>query len=882
MLALIERFVKNLQLPQEIVDNLYQKRNDEQLKIFSLSIPTLLYPDTYVLAGRLLMYVHIKNCPRKIEEYIDILDGLLRPEIKDFMSTHSLTLNQLLDETYYKNFENHNILSASANINYLVRISHDESPLETPCQMMLRQAVQFYHGESIEKVIRCYYELINQDYVHASPTMFNAACMKNQMSSCFLLTLGDNLESLLYSGAGDVGSISKLQGGIGLSLNGIRHSNISNSGKSSGVLPFGKIYDATIACVNQGGKRNGAMTITLNDWHIDFLDFIRTRDNYTQNGIRFKQANICAYLSNLFMERVKNDQSWTFFCPAKAKLDGRKLLGTYGDDFEELYLKMEQAAIKSKEDFEKLDEEIKELEKIINSEDVSSEFRVNYHKKTIERVKMRKKLIDFKQASARDVYQVLCDMNNKSSMPYIVYRDPVNLKNNMSNIGVCEGLNLCLEITEPSTPDSIASCNLGHLNLKKYAKFVRDIEVTKENITQYYDFKGLGRATASLVENINKVIDFNYYPLDEHDEDGKVVKRGKISTPNFNNRPIGIGVSGLAEVFSHLNIAYDDELSFYINKLIFACMYYHALKKSVSLAVKDGEYSNFRTGECRCFIDGKWQVLKGSPLSNGYFQFDLWQQEAEYLKSDNRLNEKIYNPEDNQPVPPACWGEEEGSTWEGLRQEIMEKGVRNSMLMALMPTASSAQLLRNAETTEAHQTLVYSRKLVHGNFTAFSEPFVEDMRRLKLWNQEMIDFIMMTNGSIKDIDRFINDNRELFPEIDWSVEMKQKVNHLQKIHRGMYEISQKDTMQMARQRGIYVCQSQSLNIYLPEPDLKKIKAVHFYSNALQLKTGMYYLRQNPASQTSRFTVDIKIQEYHEKMKNQKKIVCTDDVCIMCQ
>ena len=171
------------------------------------------------------------------------------------------------------------------------------------------------------------------------------------------------------------------------------------------------------------------------------------------------------------------------------------------------------------------------------------------------------------------------------------------------------------------------------------------------------------------------------------------------------------------------------------------------------------------------------------------------------------------------------------------------------MLIALMPTASSAQLLRNAETTEAHQTLVYSRKLVHGNFTAFSEPFVEDMQKHHLWTPEMIEFIMMANGSIKDIDKFIQDKPELFPDYKYNQE---EVKKLQSLHRGMYEISQKDTMLMARQRGIYICQSQSLNIYLGEPDIRKIRAVHSYSNSLQLKTGMYYLRQNPASQTSLF------------------------------
>jgi len=1299
MSDLVKKFADGLELSPEMVKSLDIVRDNKELKIFALSLPTLKYPDSYLLAGRIFMYVNIKNCPIDIKEYVTIADGILRREIKDFMLGHAREIDQLLEDTYFKNFENYNILSASSCVNYLLKISHEENPIETPCQMFLRQAIQFYYQDSWEEVKQCYYELINQDYVHASPTMFNAGTRKNQMSSCFkagtkiftynrgiiniedvqigdevkthkgnikkvsqlhknllgdrnlynvklnrtfefevtdnhrfwaiqskgenkpkwvpmeylcqgdfialppadensktynvdmmegieshhkyeikdnwlkinteyttpdhlngtdnlitrqksnspikkewqadknwaffvgawfgdgniinktrnekkkvhgirfvahksnyqiierlikigkdktgieakvnkgtnknndlyyldfhsvalgnyfninygsgfdnkkldqrmyywggqeiksfmtglfstdgcwteknklliqlsnvnlmknifyllrangvyarynfvdksrnklattdsalielpfeylqkdeiskhyddnrmsskkdmkcstrrkiidnqtfirldskklsldrpkhvytigvdddhsyciegimaencfLLSLGDNLESLLYSGAGDVGLISKLQGGIGLSMNAIRHSNISNTGKSSGVLPFAKIYDATITCVNQGGKRNGAMTITLIDWHIDFMDFIQARDNYTHNGIRFKQANTCAYLSRLFMERVKNDQDWTFFCPAKAKVDGHSLLGSHGHKFEEIYEKVEKAAIDKKIEFDKLDQEIKEMEKNVNKEGAERKIILEYHAKTIDRIKMRKHLIDYKVMKARDVYNKLCDMNVKSSMPYIVYRDPVNEKNNMANIGTTESLNLCLEISEPSTPDSIASCNLGHLNLKAYVKKL-DKKITLTNLKDFYDFEAMGKATQSLTRNINKVIDYNYYPLDERDENGKVIKRGKISTPNFANRPIGIGVSGLAEVFAYLDIAYDSPEAFQLNKMIFAAMYYHALYQSRLLALKDGEYSSFRTGECEAFMDGKWQKIKGSPLSNGFFQFDLWQQEADYLKSMNRINTKIYNEEDNEPINPIDWGMDiEKHSWSQLRKDIVQDGVRNSMLIALMPTASSAQLLRNAETTEAHQTLIYSRKLVHGNFTAFSEPFVDAMSKANLWNKETIDFIMMSNGSIEKLDHFVADNQSIFPANfynDGKIRAAKltELQHLKRIHRGMYEISQKDTMQMARQRGIYVCQSQSLNIYLPEPDVKKMKAVHSYSNALGLKTGMYYLRANPASQTERFTVDISIQEYHKKLKNKKNnVICTDEVCIMCE
>lgn len=899
MKDLFSKFVEDLDLPESVLESYGKPRSNEELKNFALSLPTLVHPDTSILSGRLLLYLNIKSCPKRIEDYVSVLEEVLRPEIKEFMRTHHEKINNVLEETYYKNFQNHNILSASSCVNYLLKFSQDEPPVETPCQMFMRQAVQFYHDETIEKVLTAYHDMIETRYIHASPTLFNAGTRKNQMSSCFLLNIGDSLDSLMM-GAYEAGMISRAQGGIGLSLNGIRHSNISNTGKSSGVLPFGRIYDSTIMCVDQGGKRNGAMTITLNDWHIDFFDFIQTRDNFTQNGIRFKQANICAFLTDLFMHRVRKGEKWTMFCPAKAKMtvDGqvKKLLGLHGKEFEDLYLLLEEEAVRKETEMKELSEKILSMERVINSDQATEEETVKYHLLVMERVKLKKNMIEYKTMDAQDIYRTICDMHNKSSMPYIVYRDTVNYKNNMKNIGVCEGLNLCLEIIEPSTPDSIASCNLGHINLKRFVKKeMFDTSAEYEILEDCYDFSELGRVAEELTENINKVIDFNHYPLDKRDDDGNVIEAGKISRPNFQNRPIGIGVSGLAEVFAMLKIPYDSKSAFKINRMIFACIYYHSLKRSVELAKRHGPYENFRTGKSRLFIEGEWKEMDGSPMSNGYFQFDLWKQEAEYYESIGRLNQKIYNKDDNIPIEPKVWRGE--GSWYELRQEMIKHGVRNSMLVALMPTASSAQMVRNAETTEAHQTLIYSRKLVHGNYVAYSEPFIRDMVHAGVWNEQLIEFIMMDNGSIRHIDKFISDHPEYFDSSFYSdgklkPSVLDGIKLLQRIHRGMYEISQKDTMQMARQRGIYVCQSQSFNIYLPEPDIKKLQAVHNYSNALKLKTGMYYLRQNPASQTNRFTVDMKIQTYYNKIldgriKNpplggRPSVVCTEEVCTMCQ
>ena len=902
-------FTKNLNLPQDILDSLQKERTNEELKVYAQTLPQLIYPDTYKLAGKLFIYLNIKSSPRTMMNYVNILKNILNTDFKVFVNKNHERLDELLEDTYEKNFD-YDMMSASSCVNYLLRLSPEEESVETPCQLYLRQAIQFYHDEGIAAVEKCYREFIDKQYVHASPTMFNAGTKKNQMSSCFLLTIGDNLESLLYTGVGDVGMISKAQGGIGLSLSSVRHSSIANTGTSSGVLPFAKIYDAAIACVDQGGKRNGAMTITLIDWHIDFYEFIQCRDNFTQNGIRLKQANICAYLSSEFMRRVRENKQWTLFCPSRAvmEINGEKikLLEKHSHNFDKYYKMFEEEAERRQLGYDELCEKILSLERVLNGGNSTEEQMDEYHNCIQKRTSSRKKLIVHKKINAVDIYEKLCDMHIKSSMPYIVYRDTVNYKNNMKNIGSVEGLNLCLEITEPSTPDSIASCNLAHINLKR---FVKKQLSSDGKLSECYDFDGLSNASRSLVRNLNKVIDFNRYPLDTYDSDGKCITRNKISRPNLANRPLGIGVSGLAEVFANLNIYYDSPEAVRLNKMIFACMYFNCLAESCNISYRNklsspknspGNYDSFKKGNFNAFVDGVWKNYSGSPLSQGMFQFDMWKQEADYLSSIGSLDKNTYNVDDDKPCSPEEWGQ--SSSWEELRDLILERGVYNSMFLAPMPTASSAQMLNNAETTEAHQTLIYSRKLAHGNYTAFSEPFIQDMVKYNIWNQPTIDFIMMCNGSIKDIDRFIlahphvynetmfNEDKTLFTD-----EFKFILDHLKMKHRGMYEISQKVCLKMARQRGIYIDQSQSLNIYLPEPNMRQLKAVHDYSERLRLKTGMYYLRANPASQTDRFTVDIEVQKFHAELygeqqtviqkepeKSKRKVICTEEVCVMCQ
>lgn len=1013
---LFTKFTNDLSLPQDIIDSLSVPRTNEELRVFALSMPDILHPDTYNLAGRLYIYLNIITSPRTISNYVKILDRILHPKIKSFLMENQDTLDKLLQETYFYNFKNYTLISASKIVDYLLRTSKSDPPVETPCQMFLRLAVQFYHKVSIERVVKCYWELINGDYIHASPTMFNAGTRKNQMSSCFcegtpiltenrgwvpvekveigdivrthkdnkkkvtqthknlrngreirgiqtkhskyvtvtydhkfwvspgewkeageinmddkiltvdpessklvyskiqrltykinnmdefvytlgveddhsypaggmiaencfLLHLGDNLDDLLYTGAGDVGMISKHQGGIGMSMNAIRHSAISNTGKSSGVLPPGRIYDDTIRYVDQGGKRNGAATLSLKDWHLDAEVFVRARDNFTQNGIRFKQANTALFISRLFMERVRRDENWTLMCPAKAVLDGEELVNLNGDRFENLYHRLEKEVIVRENDFKEIDLQVHRMEKIVNSGNSNEEDIMKLHELTTKRAMIRENIIDYKVINARKFYNLICNMQKKSSFPYIVGADPINTKNNTMNIGPTQSSNLCLEVSLPATPDSIASCNLGHIPLKMFF----------DKNTKSFDFNRLARATRSEVDNIDQLLDDNYYPLDKRDKDGNVIEKGKIHRPNIENRPLGIGVSGLGNVYEYLGYAYDSPEAELLNKKIFACMYFNAVYQSHLRSKEYGEYKTFRTGKSRIFKDTKFVEMDGSPLSNGYFQFDLWKADADYLRSEGRLNEEIYRSEDDNPILPEEWGNDlPVKSWDELR-ELAKSGMRNSMLLALMPTASSAQLVDSMETTECNQTLLYSRKLAHGAYTCFSRNFVDDMLELKIMNQKMVNFINTENGSIQNIHFFVTDNQDFFPDLPWSedgklpVDYLKKIMNLRKIYKGMFEISTVCTARQARQRGIYIDQSQSLNVYIPEPNENILKAYHNMCDQLGLKTGMYYCRANPATQTGRFTVSLDVKKYKMSLSDRKKnYVCSETECLFCE
>lgn len=374
-----------------------------------------------------------------------------------------------------------------------------------------------------------------------------------------------------------------------------------------------------------------------------------------------------------------------------------------------------------------------------------------------------------KTIKAQQLWYAIIESQTETGTPYMLYKDHCNRKSNQQNLGTIKCSNLCTEIVEYSSPDEVAVCNLASIALNMYVK-----------PDKTFDFEKLKMVTKVIVRNLNKIIEVNYYPVPE-------AKRS-----NFRHRPIGIGVQGLADAFILMRFPFESEEAQKLNREIFDTIYYAALEASCDLAEKLGTYDTY----------------KGSPVSKGIMQHDMWN------VKDTGIND-----------------------WDALRKKIAKHGIRNSLLLAPMPTASTAQILGNNESIEAYTSNIYSRRVLSGEFQIVNHHLLKDLTELGLWNEDMKNKIIAHGGSIQNVDEI--------PE------------KLKKLYKTVWEISQKTVIKMSADRGAFIDQSQSLNIHIAEPNYGKLTSMHFYAWKLGCKTGMYYLRTKAAAQAIQFTVDKK-------------------------
>jgi len=848
-------------IPEHIV--LDVKKQIKELGILTTARLKGYQTDDYnnlLIAGRLIIFDLRRSVSPSLRQYAEDMKDRLQEKYYRFMVDNHEILQKEIDKGVRAVYLNNDYFSISAyKASYLAKMSYDDGVSEIPEYLCMRQAIQLFHDQSMDRLIQCYNEILNQDYTMASPTLFNSCMKKNSLSSCYLGSVADDLTSILNTGV-EFGLISKSCGAYGFDISCLRNSEINGGGKSNDISRWLQIFNAIAIACNQEGRRNGSCAVFCRTHHIDIEKFVSIVNKV---GDRYETAhhiNTSVYANRIFFDRVREKGKWTLFCPNKTKW----LNKIYGEEFNQKYVETEILAEKNEKEYQRL----KSLYDKVDKNDYQT-----YHELKLQFLEAKKNRITHKVIDANDLFNLICQTQLMCGQPFLTNADAVNFKCNQKNIGYIPGLNLCQEITLFSDDKEIASCNIGSISLFKFV-------IGKQgSITERYDFQRLGEVSSSMIDNLNAVIDHNYYPLDTYDEEGKLIP-GKIRKNNMKNRPVGLGVQGFAEALYAMDLAieYNKEEVELFNDMAFACMYFNSIARSVELSIQKGPYGNF----------------KDSPLSLGKFQFDLWREEFELLgPNKTRMREpRIINPDEwGQKAILLSNGDAILSSWNSLRRCVMEYGVYNSMFLTIMPTATSSQILRNTEAVEMPTSNLYTRVLISGNYPVLNRFLFEDLNNLNLWNSITSDYLQVNEGSIQNFDLFVNKNKELFPNFTGDMTRLKFLTHK---YKNMWEISQKYMINLMARRSRYICHSASLNIYLPRPSLDQLKASHLITNDHGLKTLMYYLRQKSSTETIKYTVKPEIQKLIKECVPSKTdhnnsnsevipMVCRRGVdCISCQ
>ncbi len=760
--GLNSKFVNPIEISKKVIQGLFDGVRTTELDNLAAETAATMaaqHPDYAILAARIAVSNLHKNTEKsfsltmeKLYNYIDPKTnqkaGLISDETIEIIRKNEDVLDSAI--IYDRDYSFDYFGFKTLEKSYLLRMDGDV--VERPQHLLMRASVGI-HGHDIESAIETYHLMSEKWFIHATPTLFNAGTPKPQLSSCFLLSMTDDSIPGIFETLARCAKISQSAGGIGISVHNIRAKGSyikGTGGTSNGLIPMLKVFNDTARYVDQGGgKRKGAFAVYLEPWHADIYDFLDLKKNHGKEELRARDLFYAMWIPDLFMERVKQDGNWSLFCPNEAP----GLHDCYGGEFEALYHKYE------------------------------SEGRA---RKTIK---------------AQDLWFAILESQIETGTPYILYKDACNMKSNQKNLGTIKSSNLCTEIIEYTSPDEVAVCNLASISLSKF------VNEDKKS----FDFEKLYEVTKVITRNLNKIIDINYYPVEE------------ARNSNFRHRPIGIGVQGLADAYILMRMPFDSPEASKLNKDIFETIYYAAVEESCAQAEKFGQYQSF----------------PGSPASQGIFQFDMWG-----VTPSSRFN------------------------WESLKQKVIKTGLRNSLLLAPMPTASTSQILGNNECFEPYTSNIYTRRTLSGEYIIVNKHLLKDLTRLGLWNDSLKQKLMAANGSVANI-----------PEIPAD---------LKALYKTVYEISQKVIIDQAADRGAFICQSQSLNLFVENPNFAKLSSMHFYGWQKGLKTGMYYLRSKAAVDPIKFTLD----EQHQRVQASKEAeevqslpegaVCTmEEGCLMC-
>jgi ribonucleoside-diphosphate reductase alpha chain len=662
---------------------------------------------------------------------------IVSEELSDFSKKYGQEIQDKLDfsRDYYLDYFSIKTLKKS----YLIKLRNliidgkivtIQKCAERPQHMFMRVSIGIHansHDDDVvlEKVFKTYDLMSCLMMTHATPTLFNSGTPRSQMSSCFLFNMEDSMDEILDT-IKEMGKISKWSGGVGVTLTDIRSKGApirGTNGISHGIIPLCQLINSLMKYVDQGGqKRMGACATYLEPWHADIFEFCELRKNTGTEDDKARDLFLGLWVNDLFMERVEKKEMWSLMCPDECP----NLTTTHGEEFRKLYLQYEKEG--------------------------------RY----------------IRQVSANDLMTHIMTSQIETGMPYMLYKDHANRKSNQQNLGTIKLSNLCTEIIEHVDKESTAVCNLASICLPKLVETCGDKKV--------FNFEKLLNVVETTVENLNIVIDKNFYPTQ------------KTKNSNSKHRPIGLGVQGLADVYNIMGYPFDSKESSLLNEQIFETIYYGSVKASCELAKIKGHYESFI----------------GSPASKGLLQYHLWG----LTESDLKMN---YD-------------------WLSLIEDVKKYGLRNSLLTTCMPTATTSQIMGNNESIEPMMSNIYTRNTLAGDFIVINEHLINDLIKLNLWSDEIRKKIIIAQGSIQFI--------------------KEIPKNIKNVYKTAFENKMKPVIDQSIKRGPFICQSQSLNLFLTETSFDKLYSAHMYGWKNGLKTGMYYLRSRAVAVETNFGIDI--------------------------
>ena len=890
----------------------------------------------YILASALCISNHQKEVSSDfLNNYKEIYnnnEGYLSQSFLNIVTKHESAFISFLDDDrdYEIDFFGYKTLERA----YLMK--KDDKIRERIQHLWLRVAIQI-HGDNLEKIKETYDGLSKKYFIHATPTLFNAGTKRPQLSSCYLIAMEDDSIQGIFNTLHDCASISKWAGGIGMHIHNIRAKNtkiIGTNGKSNGIVPMLKVFNNTARYVDQGGgKRSGSFAIYLEPWHADIEDFLELRKNHGDEEMRARDLFYAVWIPDLFMEKVEKDDYWYLMCPNQCP----GLCDVYGKEFEELYNtyvneNKYNKRIKARELwFRVLDSQMETGTPYMLYKDAINQ---KSNQQNVGMIKSSNLCCEITEYSD-DQETAVCNLASIALPQYvkqrILFDNPNHIviysktkckyckmaKEKMDEFGLTyEVVVLDDDETRREFYDS-QSKQLDKVIQSVPQIFVNDKHVggyqdLKKHLIHEFDYNQLQQITEIVTENLNNIIDCNFYPTP------------KTYKSNMNHRPIGIGVQGLADTFAKLDVPFDSDEAQQINKDIFETIYYGSMRRSNLLAQQrnsavlqlqqefvfdlyatiDGYLEWFiplfkNNMYCKEFIyfekvnhDPKihenvtqlyhqmkptFEEIFGKVFykqfltflnrqekihKNKYTNYELYNEQKELLRKNTHHG--AYSSFEGSPLSEGkfqfdLWNVNPSTRydWDDLRSSIMEYGVRNALCVAPMPTASTSQILANNECFEPFTSNIYSRRTLAGEFVVINKHLMKELNHEGLWNLELKNKIIEHKGSIQKID-----------EIPQGIKNKYKI---------VWDMSMKRLIDMAKDRGAFICQSQSMNLWVEDPNYKNLTSMHFYAWRSGLKTGIYYLRRKAKHQAQQFTI-----EPNKTLKPELDAHREDeDVCEMC-